>query len=536
MAKLEEILVLIVLSGTFTTFKCSQESHGSYSHYLDKKSYIYRSAIGVPNTGDTEDKNDEDDSPEMQPPEPRSLGEEAAYQGPNRTNYYANLFSFPYSAYAPYQQQEIYKRNAFSSPDLNGPPAPLGLPPPGYQRRYNYGGHNPYIPPSYPSYPSYHQSSPYVTNIHYPPTPVYIAPRTSPAPLYRYSPTPVPYTTPVPVYRFSPSTPGISPTPPLTHHTPGPVYVPPINSHALPLQPIHHRHDPMAHVKSLPTQEPVTPSLIQFRDPRPIPVPTFPPPQQHSLLPTRPPPPPPPQSHHPTTPHSPIAHHSPPPPPPPPPTQSHHHTTHHSPPPPTPPPPPPPLQQQSFLPQHHDNHVDAPSPILLRNPGLLPKLTRFGNPQSPQPPHNQQPGPQTGFPQGSPVRASPPPLTSPESIFLPQKPNHLSGSFREVERPPRKRSRALEKLLDVAGDTWDEDVDIQTNLLTNSKVANFICPSREGYFPDTTSCKSYFQCDHGVAIKQSCQTGLVWNMLIEQCDWKPNVNCDQNSSFRHFTY
>ena len=515
MAKLEEILVLIVLSGRFTTIKCSQETHGSYSHYLDKKSYIYRSAIGVPNTGlkeDTEETVDSDGdvSPEthqpqarslgeeIQLPEARSLGEEGGYQSSNRTNYYANLWAFPYSAYNPYQQQEIYKRNAFASPDLNGPPAPIGIPP-GYQQGYNYGGHNPYIPATYRSY----QSSPYVTNIHYQPTPVYLPPhlppQTSPAPLYRYSPSPVPYTTPVPVYRFSPSSQGISPTPPLPQHSTGPVYVPPVNSHALPLQPIHHRHDPLAHVKSLPTQAPVTPAPIPFRDPRPIPVPTFPSPAQHS-------PPPPPHHNIPTTPHSPIAQHSPP----------------TRPPPPTPPPPPP--QQQTFLPQrfssgqdHLDNHVDSPSPILLRNPGLLPKLTRFGTPQPP-------------------VRASPAPLASPESIFLPKKPNQLSGSFKEVERPPRKRSRALEKLLDVAGDTWDAEVDIQTNLLTNSKVANFICPSREGYFPDPASCNSYFQCDHGVALKQSCQTGLVWNMLIEQCDWNSNVNCDQNSSFRHFNY
>ena len=65
MAKLEEILALIVLTGTFTTTKCSQESHGSYSHYLDKKSYIYRSAVGVPNTGDVKE-SDEYVSPEIQ--------------------------------------------------------------------------------------------------------------------------------------------------------------------------------------------------------------------------------------------------------------------------------------------------------------------------------------------------------------------------------------------------------------------------------------------------------------------------------------
>ena len=121
MAKLEEILLLIVLSGALTPSTCSQQSHGSYSHYLDKKSYIYRSAIGLPNTGDggdtkDNDNDEEDDTPEIQAPEARSLGEETGYQSAN------SLYSFPYTAYQPYQQQEIYKRNALSSPDLNGPP------------------------------------------------------------------------------------------------------------------------------------------------------------------------------------------------------------------------------------------------------------------------------------------------------------------------------------------------------------------------------------------------------------------------------
>ena len=225
MARLEEILVLLVLTVSFIRTKCSQDSHGSYSHYLDKKSYIYRSAIGIPNTGTTE--GTEENVTQLNQPQQRSLVPEPSelpearetrergfksYNN-NITKFVANLYSSPYSAYNPYQQQ-IYKRNAFSSPDLNGPPAPIGIPP-GFQHSYNYGGHtNPYLQ----SYPTY-RSSPYVTNIHYPPAPVYISPNTSPAPIYRYSPTPVPYTTPVPAYRFSPTSHGISPTPPLTHHT-----------------------------------------------------------------------------------------------------------------------------------------------------------------------------------------------------------------------------------------------------------------------------------------------------------------------------
>ena len=157
MSRLQRILVLVVISGTISTTSCSQDSHGSYSHFLDEKSYIYRSAIGVPNTGDI-DFNNKPENFESKS-EKRSLDSETGFQSHNKSNYLSNLYYSPYPGYPSYHpdlQQEIYKRNAFPAPDLNGPPAPLGIPP-GLHHNYNYGGHaNPYISghPSLPSLPS----------------------------------------------------------------------------------------------------------------------------------------------------------------------------------------------------------------------------------------------------------------------------------------------------------------------------------------------------------------------------------------------
>ena len=161
-------------------------------------------------------------------------------------------------------------------------------------------------------------------------------------------------------------------------------------------------------------------------------------------------------------------------------------------------------------------------------------MTRYGNANSLEHTNvktyhfnQEKPFPESNISKDSSLSSSP--LESPESFNHPK--NQLTGTFTDVPKRLKKRSRALDKLLDVAGENWNSDVDIQTNLISVNKVVDFICPSREGNFPDSESCNSYFQCDHGVALKQSCQTGLAWNMMIDQCDWRSNVNCQQNFSF-----
>ena len=129
-----------------------------------------------------------------------------------------------------------------------------------------------------------------------------------------------------------------------------------------------------------------------------------------------------------------------------------------------------------------------------------------------QPPQFTQARPQTP--------ARPPPQRSPPQRFL-------SGSF---QNPPAsntrpREGRALQKLLDVAGDEWDTEIDINTNLMSSQTSASFLCPAREGNFPDPSSCSSYFTCDHGAAHRNSCGKGLVWNPVIGQCDWGSNVHC-----------
>ena len=81
--------------------------------------------------------------------------------------------------------------------------------------------------------------------------------------------------------------------------------------------------------------------------------------------------------------------------------------------------------------------------------------------------------------------------------------------------------------MDVAGESWNADADIATNLLSSGHVAatSFTCPAREGNFPDPATCSGYYTCDHGVAHARSCGAGLVWNTGIQQCDWRASVDC-----------
>merc|ERR1712032_700651 len=186
------------------------------------------------------------------------------------------------------------------------------------------------------------------------------------------------------------------------------------------------------------------------------------------------------------------------------------------------------LRQHNQEQRMADEPPDAfPDPIPSLPP---PRRPRIGPAPDPGPQFSQRQRPQSGgrqppqFTQARPQTPArpppPPPQRSPPQRFL-------SGSF---QNPPAsntrpREGRALQKLLDVAGDEWDTEIDINTNLMSSQTSASFLCPAREGNFPDPSSCSSYFTCDHGAAHRNSCGKGLVWNPVIGQCDWGSNVHC-----------
>lgn len=110
------------------------------------------------------------------------------------------------------------------------------------------------------------------------------------------------------------------------------------------------------------------------------------------------------------------------------------------------------------------------------------------------------------------------------------------------DRPARKKlsetskkhqipkSDALQRLMAIAGDNWDAEIGIEKNLLDTASD-NFICPAPEGHFPDPTSCSVYFQCAQGTPHKRTCEPGLNWNMITNQCDWEANVDCSRSTGY-----
>jgi len=98
----------------------------------------------------------------------------------------------------------------------------------------------------------------------------------------------------------------------------------------------------------------------------------------------------------------------------------------------------------------------------------------------------------------------------------------------KMKHMPKKD--ALQRLMDIAGDDWDVEIGIEKNLLDTSGKTDFICPSFEGHFPDPDKCSVYYQCSSGTPTKNTCQSGLQWNLLTNQCDWEANVDCSLNKS------
>jgi len=98
------------------------------------------------------------------------------------------------------------------------------------------------------------------------------------------------------------------------------------------------------------------------------------------------------------------------------------------------------------------------------------------------------------------------------------------------------RGDGLARLLDIVGSDWDPSINIEKNLVNGgSETVNFNCPTPEGHFPDTKKCNVYYQCSNGTPTRQSCQQGLKYNVLTNQCDWEANVDCSLNSDPRMMT-
>lgn len=50
--------------------------------------------------------------------------------------------------------------------------------------------------------------------------------------------------------------------------------------------------------------------------------------------------------------------------------------------------------------------------------------------------------------------------------------------------------------------------------------------SYHGYiFPNVNDCSSFYQCVHGRAVVIQCQSGLLFNVATDNCDWPSNVVC-----------
>jgi len=96
----------------------------------------------------------------------------------------------------------------------------------------------------------------------------------------------------------------------------------------------------------------------------------------------------------------------------------------------------------------------------------------------------------------------------------------------EVRWKNRNKTEALRRLLEIAGDEWDSEKDMNKRIDDdNIGSSTFKCPEPEGYFADRLSCTVYYHCDHGVATMEKCRSGLAWNKTTNQCDWQQNVNC-----------
>jgi len=106
--------------------------------------------------------------------------------------------------------------------------------------------------------------------------------------------------------------------------------------------------------------------------------------------------------------------------------------------------------------------------------------------------------------------------------------NNMAGSGKKMGK-----MEALNMLMSIAGDHWEKDLlmgqkDDNSDGLSGT---NFVCPMSDGHFPDSDKCDVYYTCAGGIPHKYTCQTGLMWNTLTNQCDWEQSVNCSINKKY-----
>ena len=53
-----------------------------------------------------------------------------------------------------------------------------------------------------------------------------------------------------------------------------------------------------------------------------------------------------------------------------------------------------------------------------------------------------------------------------------------------------------------------------------------ICLDPNGFYPHPNDCQKYYQCAHGTPYEYTCASGLLWNNLMNYCDWAANVQCN----------
>lgn len=69
---------------------------------------------------------------------------------------------------------------------------------------------------------------------------------------------------------------------------------------------------------------------------------------------------------------------------------------------------------------------------------------------------------------------------------------------------------------------------IALSALINASSANFICPSKEGVFPNPYGSNGFYQCSGGDAFLMECPAGLIFNPPKHVCDWPSNVSTSSN--------
>ncbi|XP_075979297.1 uncharacterized protein LOC142978677 [Anticarsia gemmatalis] len=85
---------------------------------------------------------------------------------------------------------------------------------------------------------------------------------------------------------------------------------------------------------------------------------------------------------------------------------------------------------------------------------------------------------------------------------------------------------------DNDSDNDNDDGDNDNNIINDDpSQAPAICAEygSNGVFVAHENCDQFYQCSGGVPIPMNCSGGLLYNPLIQQCDWPRNVDCgDRN--------